>query len=99
MIQERSENRTPLIAIRFPDGYEDTLVLHKHASQLRAEDLESDYCHYFGHLENEPEACIAVTGCHDREDLEFTIISSHSKKTNMFIWTRDGTVKSIDPRV
>ena len=96
MMQDRSENGIPLINIRFQDGYEDTLILHKHTSQMRTDDLESEYCHYLGHLENEPEACIAVTGCHDREDLEFTIISSHSTKSNMFVWARDGTVKSLN---
>ena len=33
-------------------------------------------CNYIGYLINEPEACAAVTGCLNKEDMFFTI---HSK--------------------
>ena len=32
-------------------------------------------CHFVGHLANEKEACVAVTGCAGSEPLEFTIMS------------------------
>ena len=43
-----------------------------------------DRCHYIGHLANESESGVAMTGCVKDEDVEFTILSSHSKACQMF---------------
>ena len=54
-----------------------------------------DDCHYIGHLEGEPEACVAMTGCPGSEDIDFTIMSEHSH-LSMFTWLKNGTVEFID---
>ena len=50
--------------------------------------------YFFGHLEGEPEACVALTGCPGSDDLEFTILSEHSPDT-MFKWFKNGAVEAI----
>ena len=58
-----------------------------------------DNCHYLGHLANEPEACVAVTGCVGSEDVDFTILSAHSTGSSMFKWTKEGLVKVGNQKV
>ena len=56
MVQERLDNGSPSIAITFPDGYSDLLVLnHFYDKENRPEG-----CHFMGHLENEPDSCIGT---------------------------------------
>ena len=55
-----------------------------------------EHCNYFGHLLNEVDACVAMTGCLGEENVLFTIMSSHSEGSPHFVWTKDGAVKSID---
>ena len=55
-----------------------------------------EHCNFIGHLENEPEACVAMTGCFGSEDVHFTILSSHATKSPMFKWTKDGNVEIIE---
>ena len=58
-----------------------------------------DNCHYLGHLANEPEACVAVTGCVGSEDVDFTILSAHSTGSSMFKWTKEGLVEVVNQKV
>ena len=58
-----------------------------------------DNCHYLGHLANEPEACVAVTGCIGSEDVDFTILSAHSTRSSMFKWTKEGLVEVVNQEV
>ena len=57
---------------------------------------EEDTCAYVGHLANEPEACVAMTGCFGQEDVEFSIASSHAADSGTYSWNMDGTVHVID---
>ena len=54
------------------------------------------HCNFIGHLKNEKSACVAVTGCYDREDVELTIHSKHNTDANMYLLRKDGTVESIE---
>ena len=54
------------------------------------------HCNFIGHLKNEKSACVAVTGCYDREDVELTIHSKHNTDANMYVLRKDGSVKSIE---
>ena len=76
----------------FPDGYSDNLLLKKHSDT-------NDHCHYIGHLENEREACVAVTGCMGKDDLELTVLSKHSGHSPLMRWKLDGSVDVIIPEV
>ena len=96
MIQDRTSNGAPSISVTFPDGYTDTLVLNKFYGNEEDRTAGLDRCHYFGHLANEPKACIAMTGCVGFEDVEFTILSNHAKTLHMFKWTKDGNVEILD---
>ena len=49
-----------------PGGYEDSLHL-KHA-------IDESTCAFRGHLRNDPQACVAVTGCPGQDPLEITMI-------------------------
>jgi len=55
----------------------------------------AEACHYIGHLEGEPTACIGLTGCPGSDDLDITIMSEHSNHA-MFQWLKDGSVKAIE---
>ena len=61
--EDRSLDGSPSVSITFPDGYSDTLILSRHYINERAKVAYPDDCHYIGHLEGEPEACVAMTGC------------------------------------
>ena len=69
--EERPIEGRPHLSVTFPDGYTDNLILSKHSED------DNDLCHYFGRLEKEREACVAMTGCLGQEDVEFTILSKH----------------------
>ena len=100
-MEDKSWYGTPLIKIEFPDGYTDTLVLKKFYGNDEDKNAKPDWCHYIGHLANESESGVAMTGCVKDEDVEFTILSSHSKACQIFKWTKDGKVEIIKcwPRV
>lgn len=89
LTQDRLIGGVPQISVTFPDGHSDNLVLNKHS------DLD-DHCNFIGHLENEREACVAVTGCVGQEDVELTLLSAHAAKTPMMRWAVDGTVEVIN---
>jgi len=93
LLDSRSDAPIPIpnIFVTFPDGYSDNLVLNRFYSEN-----EADGCHFLGHLENEQEACVAMTGCIGSEDIEFTIMSEHAPETNLFKWKIDGNVEVVD---
>ena len=63
------------------------IYLHRLAS--------TDDCNFIGHLTNEPESCVAMTGCLGSDDVDFTIMSSHASGSTMFHWSKEGDVKLI----
>ena len=72
-----SRNDIPEIKIHFSDGYTDELILERYYPNEETK-LDREYrksCNYFGHLKNEEGACVAVTGCFGKQDMDFTILS------------------------
>ena len=94
MSQDRSLDGSPSVSITFPDGYTDTMILSRYYSNVNDRLARTEKCHFFGHLEGEPEACIALTGCPGSDDLEFTIMSEHSTDAT-FKWNKNGEVQLI----
>ena len=95
MIGDRSMNEAPTIAIVFPDGSTDTLVLDKYYSNEDDRMAGVNRCNFIGHLAEETGACIGMTGCPESEDVEFTIMSSRLNGSPLFKWKRDGSVERI----
>ena len=95
MIGDRSMDEEPTIAIVFPDGSTDTLVLDKY--YLNEDDRKAgvNRCNFIGHLAEETDACVGMTGCPESEDVEFTIMSSRLNGSPMFKWARDGNVERV----
>ena len=91
---ERSETGNPKVSIIFPNGKEDNVILSKFEinENNRLEDVEN--CRYVGHLEHEPEACVAMTGCFGKENVEFTILSEHSEGSGSYQLNLNGSVKA-----
>merc|ERR1712223_1015832 len=77
-------------------GHKDILVLNKFYANEEDRMANVEGCNFIGHLENEPEACVAMTGCVGSEDVEFTILSTHVTKSPTFKWTKDGQVITIE---
>ena len=94
--QERSLYDIPEIAITFPDGRHDELILEKHFPNDEAGLENKEHCNYFGHLKNDLDACVAVTGCYGQDDLDFTIMSEHISGPNMFVLEKDGQVRAVE---
>merc|ERR1711935_486269 len=94
--EERSFNGAPSVSIAFPDGYKDTLVLERYYANEEERMERTEACHYIGHLANEREACVAMTGCVGSEDVQFTIMSTHATESPMFKWTTEGGVEIIE---
>ena len=84
LIQGRSNHEIPLVHVNFIDGSSDYLVLYKY------EDLDR---HFIGHLENDPEACVAMV-CHP-EHSELTILSDRIIGSPMYKWNSNGSVEII----
>ena len=99
MLEERSSNGAPSVSVTFPDGYHDNLVLSRFDANDEDRMANSEHCNFNGHLENEPEACVAMTGCFGSEDVHFTILSTHAIGSSMFTWTKDGKVEVVDMKV
>ena len=95
---ERSMDEIPNIAIAFPDGSTDTLVLEKYYSNDDDRKAGAKHCNFIGHLAKETDACVGVTGCSDSGKIEFTIMSSHLRGSPMFRWTK-GFGKSGENKV
>ena len=95
LLEKKNSNGAPSVAITFPDGHKDTLILNKFHGNENDKKDGVEWCFYNGHLEKEPEACVAMTGCVGLEDVEFTIFSGHSE-SKIFKWTKDGNVEVIN---
>ena len=93
--QDRSLYDIPEIAITFPDGRQDELILEKHFPNDEARLENEEHCNYFGHLKNDLDACVAVTGCYGQDDLEFTIMSKNILGFNMFVLEKDGQLRAV----
>ena len=96
---DRSLYAIPEIAITFPDGHEDELILEKHFPNEEARMENKEHCNYFGHLKNDPQACVAVTGCYGQDKLDFTIMSDHSLYQNKFVLEKDGQLKAVKNQI
>ena len=94
-LDDRSLYGIPEIAITFPDGHEDELILEKHFPNEEARMENKEHCNYFGHLKNDPQACVAVTGCYGQDKLDFTIMSDHSLYQNKFVLEKNGQLKAV----
>ena len=84
LVEERSTNDSPLVKITFADGSTDNLVLNKY------EDMEG---HFIGHLENEPDACVAMVN--HPEHAELTILSNRVVGSTMYKWHNNGNVELV----
>ena len=95
MIGERSMDDVPTILIAFPDGSADTLVLDRYYSNEDDRKAGFKRCNFIGHLAEETDACVGMTGCPESEDVEFTIMSSRLNGSPMYKWKKDGNVERI----
>ena len=93
--ETRSANGIPAIDITFPDGFQDKLVLERHYMTEMDRMAQKMHCNFIGHLANEKEACVAVTGC-PGERMEFTINSKHAGRGNRFILHQNGTMEKVE---
>ena len=84
LVQERSSNGSPIVKITFADGSSDNLVLNKY------ENMEG---HFIGHLENEPDACVAMVN--HPEHAELTIMSDRVVGSTMYKWHNTGAVELV----
>ena len=103
LIKVRQNGRSlydiPEIDIAFPDGHLDEFVLEKHFFNEEDRMANEEHCNYFGHLKNDPNACIAVTGCYGRDDLEFTILAGHAMSNHMFVLQKDGQLRTVESSI
>ena len=95
-LDERSLDSSPSIKVTFPDGYIDRLVLRKNHFNNGDKMEVDDGCNYVGHLAIEKDACVAMTGCLGSDDIELTIMSSHSAGSTAFVWTKEGEIHTVD---
>ena len=89
-----SANAIPLIAITFSDGHEDIFNLERHYLSEADRIAKKINCNFIGHLENDSEACVAVTGCVGQK-MEFTINTKHSEH-NKFILHVNGNLETVE---
>ena len=90
----------PVIEVTFKDGQKDELVLKRHNPLFRSRNIDHNrVCNYLGHLKNEVDATVAVTGCPDeknQDELMFiTLISKRSIYQKSFSMDFTGHVESI----
>jgi len=97
--EERTLDGAPSVVVTFPDGYTDTVLLSRHYANDEDRLARNDDCNFIGHLTNEPETCVAMTGCLGSDDIDFTIMSSHASGSTMFHWSKEGDVKLIEPEI
>ena len=79
LIQENNsnDNEIPNIEIMFPDGSSDTLVLHRYYSNKMDQQKNNiKSCNFIGYLKNETDACVGLSGCPGKENVEFLILST-----------------------
>ena len=81
----------PILHVAFPNGHTDRMILR----HFYTENENAAGCYYFGQLEKEVDACVAMTGCIGLEDVEFTILSERNKFSHMLRWKKDGNVEYV----
>ena len=86
----------PEVRIIFPDGHEDSLVLNYYYPTEESRTEGKATCNLFGHLKDEPEACVGVSGCYGSEDMHFTINSMHNTKGNSYILKTTGELVMVE---
>ena len=85
------------ISVGFPNGHFDFLIMTPfYSGKNKKMRGVGEGCHFSGHLANEPNSCVAMTGCIGSEDVEFTILSEHASQSGMYRWKRDGNVVAIE---
>ena len=95
--ETRSADGSPNIAVTFPNGHRDTLVLRRYQPRPADRMAEADTsCRYIGKLANDPSACVALTGCPGQDDVELTIMSSHATGSSLLKWNRDGSIEIVE---
>lgn len=97
VLQDRSLGAIPKIEITFPNGMVDNMVLERfYSNEAERQARSLMTCNYIGHLENEVTACVAVTGCLGKDDLEMTIMSKHAGASSMIILRKDNSVERVE---
>ncbi len=91
-----SRSDAPTVDITFVNGIKDTLILHRHFTGDVMRRSGKMTCNFLGHLKNEPEACVALTGCPGEEKVSITLFSNNNHNHFMYEWHQDGTVEGID---
>ena len=90
----------PAIEVIFADGQKDKFVLkHFDALPHSTNTDHTEICNYLGHLKNEIDASVAVTGCADKRNkagkMFLTLISKRSPYQKYFSMDFNGHVESI----
>lgn len=96
VFQDKSLGGIPDIEITFANGHVDRMVLERFYSNEVERQARKLTCNFFGHLQNERTACVAVTGCPGQDDLEMTILSEHSGSQSMIVLHKDNSVEVIE---
>ena len=91
----RDLENIPQINIAFPNGQFDNLILERFYASAESRKAGKPHCNFIGHLENEPTACAAVTGCYGVDNVEFTIKSRHLLSSNSIVMDPNGNLKEI----
>ena len=94
--QTRSFREVPSIAITFPNGVKDSMVLERFYPTQESRMARTPSCNFIGHLENEKTACVSLTGCASSDDLHFTINSKNSGSSSMYILHKDGHLELVE---
>ena len=90
----------PDVEVTFKDGETDRFVLNHHVALPFSSTLQhAKTCSYLGHLENEVDATVGLTGCMDESNFErkmyITILSTRSPFQKSFSIDFDGNVFHI----
>ena len=93
-LEDRSEDGSPNVQITFPNSYTDKLILNRYYLNEEEEQAGAEHCNYVGYLEVEREACVAMTGCLGKENIEFTIMSANLPESS-YKWNLNGEVEVV----
>ena len=93
--ESKSLNGIPTIGITFSDGFQDNFVLERHYMSDTDRMMKRIHCNFIGHLANDPEACVAVTGCPGTK-MEFSINSGNADRSARFILHPEGVMEEIE---
>ena len=90
----------PVIEVIFNDGKRDELVLKHYVALPHSTNVDlTRACNYLGHLKNEVETTVAVTGCVDTEHrdskMEITLLSKRSRYQKSFSMDFSGNFEPI----